>query len=260
MRAGRSCTWLAILAIALAPAAAHAQLETARRHLENAEFERAIRAFDRAETSDGLYRADLVAVYEGRAMARWALGQEDDARRDLLALGTLEPDRELPAEAPPDLRRTFTEMPRQALAVELDWDDAPGRSTLHVRVENDDAGLVREVRTHVRRGHQPWTTEASRDIDIDTEPGEGIQVWVEAIGPGGAVVAGVGTALAPVVHGREPAVSAQVAGGSSDMTPIWLGVGIGAGVAAVVIIVLAVVFGTQSSNTTQPSAPLVIDF
>lgn len=244
-----------MLALAIAPSSGSAQLDEAHARLASAEFEQAVRAFDRAEQRQELDRDDLIALYEGRAMALWALGEEARARQDLAALGSLEPDHELAPEAPPTLRRAFDDLPRERLRLEAEWDDAPGRTTLRLEVRGDVAGVTRNVRAHVRRGDGPWTTEESTSIDLDLLPDERVEAWAELLGPGGAVVARAGSASQPLRHGESFDVVPSRP--SEDLTPLWIGLGAGGGV-VVLVILIAAIAASVPNDATQPSLPIVL--
>ncbi len=262
-----SHAWALILFTSLSMLAspAVAQLDAARRYLADADFQRAERAFGRALGAPALSRDELTSIFEGRAVARWALGDEDEARADLVALGSLDPDHTLPPEAPPLLVETFAALPREPLVIALTWAETrEGETTLRAAVDNDLAALVRTVRIHVRRQGDPeWTTSVEPEVAIRMHPGDVVEAWVEALGPGGAVVAHQGSALAPIEHGHDLVAASE--GGTSSRAPdhdtTWIWVGVGAGVAVVVAaIVVGVAVGTASSDATQPSAPMVIGF
>ncbi len=263
-----------LLVTALSPLAAAAQLGPARSALAEADFERAERAFTRALEARVLSRDDIVAIHEGRAMARWAMGQERDARADLEALGSLEPERALPPEAPPPLVDAFASLARAPLGAALLWDQEDGegpRDTLHLRVgvRNDPAGLVRTVRVHVRTpGDDGWLVREERDVDVPLAPGDALEVWIELVGPGGAVLAQEGSIEAPIVRGAgargslgEPEAGRTSAGpGGGDSSLLWVGVGVGAAVLIGLAIGIGVAVGSGQSELTQPGAPVLVGF
>lgn len=254
----------AIVASSFLAPRAHAQLADGARHLASADFERAVRAYDRAISEATLSRDELVALYEGRAIARWAIGDEDLARLDLAALASLDPQHAFTPEAPPALTRAFAESPVEPLALSLSWDDAPGRARAHVAVENDGAGLVLLVRIHARRPSEPWSIEEGTEVEITHGATERVELWAEAIGPGGAVVARLGTALAPLAHPDQVGPSARAVLAAPDQaaptTPLWIAVGVGAAVLVVVAIIVGVVVGTNESQGVAPMAPVVVGF
>lgn len=267
--------WVVLFACVSISSVASAQLPLAQRSLARADFTRAIRAFDRAERQAHLSREDLLAIYEGRAMARWAMGDERHAQRDLAALAELDPHHAFPPEAPPELGEAFADVAREGgLDVVVSFADATGSSTITVDVHHDDAGLVRSLATHVRVGDGAWSESDASTVRVDVPEGEHVEVWVEAVGPGDAVIGGTGSADAPVVHGGGPQHELDVPTpvvvapppplvhedeGAHDDTGIWIGVGVGVGVVVAIAVIVGVVVGVGSapSDHTQPDAPVV---
>lgn len=259
---------------------ASAQLAVGRRALESADFQRALRAFDRAERTERLDREGLVALAEGRVIARFALGTAARARRDLEILAELDPGHAFPVEAPPEVAEALAATVREAgggLAVELRWEDAPEASTLSVEVQRDAAALVREVRVIARVGEGAWETHAERRVTLAHPPGAVVAVYVELLGPRDVVLRSEGSASAPILHG-EPARVGEVlaqpvaderqprpvvadgsvaASGGSDDVALAVGLGVGAAALVAVAVVVGVVLGTQTSSQTQPTTPIV---
>ena len=267
------------LMTALASGSARAQVAEGRRALDDAEFTRAIRAFDRAERSEVLDREELIQLYEGRATARWATGAESRARRDLAALASLHPNHLFPAEAPPELAEGLAAALAEAggpLALHVRFTEDGSGSLVTIEVQHDVASLVRTVRAHIRVGGGPWHVEDALSIPVAHELGVAIEAWVEGIGPGGAIVVTEGSALGPLVHPEPVAVDQAGPRSATEVTPAALapsspssgpdvgliaGISIGAGVVVVLAVVLGVVFGTAApSDRTQPSAPIVMGF
>jgi len=278
---------LGLLIVTLTPGAANAQLAAGRSALESAEFGRAIRFFDRAERTERLDRDDLVALCEGRALARFAMGSATRARRDLQVLAALDPGHTFPVEAPPEVAAAFAEVSLASggpLAAELTWAPAAGGTTLSVEVQHDGLSLVRSVRVHTRVGDGEWSEQEERRVTLEHAEGVVVAAYVELLGARGTVLVRQGTAEQPVVHGApaapvavalpvsdelsgerlavdlsEQTASGGAAQGSDD---VGLAVGLGVGGAALLAagIVLALVLGTQTNMQTQPSTPLVVDF
>lgn len=268
---------LALVALLLASlsASAHAQIAEGRRRLEMADFTRAVRAFDRAERARTLSRDELLQIYEGRAMARWATGDSRRAGRDLAALAELDPHHGFPPEAPPDLGEAFDAAAREGgLALALTFEDETGATTMTVDTQRDGAGLVRSLRTHVRVGTGAWISSTESTVHLVVPEGQPVEAWVEAIGPGGAVLTTAGTESAPVVHGGgavhelvppEPtpppvlAATTQEEEHHGSDEGLWIGLGVGAGVLVIAAVVVGVVLGTSggTSDHTQPDVPVV---
>lgn len=257
-----------VLAILAGAAPALAQVDEGRDALANAEFRRAVRAFDAAERGP-LDRAQYVALLEGRALASWASGDVDRARADLTTLAAFDPEHAFPREAPPDLTELFAELvwAREApIAASALF--TPGGDALTVTVQNDDLGLVSRVRAHVRsdgdwsivEGEPPTATVP---IAPDARRAD---AWVELIGPGGAVLATAGSEATPIVWERVRAgASAEPSGGAAnapgDDSVLFIGLGVG-GALVVVAIVIAIAIAVSSGGTggTQPGAPVVVGF
>jgi len=280
-----------LVAWVLAAAPVHAQLSQAERALEEADFAGAAASFDRAEASSALDRAELVRLFEGRATARFALGDEAGARADLRALGSLDSTHPFPPEAPPELRSQLRELVTVAggaLGLELRWSEVSGGSALSVEVLRDAAGLVRAVRMHTRVGVRgAWRTEEARSVVIPHPPGVRVFFHVEAIGPGGAVLLAEGSRARPLIESRAGGLAAEATttpaepredevltpvvsvaalasseghetdqgGGDADLL-VGLSIGGAVAVGAVLGVVLGVTLGAGSS-VTQPSAPVV---
>ncbi|GAB4210365.1 MAG: hypothetical protein OHK0013_30920 [Sandaracinaceae bacterium] len=298
LHAFRSGAWVAVtvVAVTLVPSGVAAQVDVGRRALEEADFQRAVRAFDRAERGEHLDRQELTALFEGRAMARFALGDETGARGDLRALGSLDPEHRFPAEAPPELGAMLAELVRAAgggLAFALRWSEVTGGSALSVEVQRDAASLVRSVRIHTRVGVRGrWRTEQARSVVVSHPPGVRVYFHVDAIGPGGAVLLELGTRERPLLGGTHEAEAQEttsttavpiapevvvgappVAGPSAEPVlepvapredadlPLIVGLSVGGGVLVVAAVIVGAVLGTQGGSlVTQPSAPFVVGF
>jgi hypothetical protein len=264
---------IAALALVLCPRAVEAQLETGRRLLDEADFRRAIRAFDRAERSEDLSHEDLVLLYEGRAMARLANGDDEGAEHDLERLATVEPRHVFPAEAPPELAEALARIAGEhggGLALELSLGERTGGSVVRVGVLRDPMGLTSEVRLHVRVDGGPWRDVVGTEASLEHGARARIEAYAEAIGPGGAEIARAGTEREPEVLSEEPAalpepevparalVPDESPPSGGDDTALIVGLVIG-GVALVGLAIgLGVGLGTQGpSDRTQPSAPMV---
>lgn len=254
------------LAALLTTAPVSAQVDEGRRALANAEFERAIRAFDAAERGP-LDRAGYIALLEGRALAAWANGDADRARADLSALAAIDPTHVLSPEAPPDLTELFAERAAARtgpIEARVDFEDESG--AIDVTIRNDDLGLVSRVRAHVRAPNGEWsiTEHDPRGASVPVASRHGrAEAWVELLGPGGAVLATAGSAATPlvwVVAVRSTSVSTGETEEADD-TALWIGLGVvGAAVVVGAVMAIAVVASTQGSPGTQPDAPMVVGF
>lgn len=264
--------WAAlVLATLAAPARLYAQLDVGRRALENADFQRAIRAFDRAERVDPLDRDGLVSLYEGRIIARFAVGTRSRARRDLQILAELDPTHTFPVEVPPEVGEALAGVVAEAgggLGASLAWSDVEGASVLRVEVQRDVAELVREVRVHTRAGDGAWSSSTEREVRVAHAEGEAVAAYVELVGARDVVLVREGSAEQPVLHGEPPPVAAAVEvpvepivePDHGDDVALVVGLGVGGAVLAVALVIVGVVLGTQTSDQTQPTAPIVVGF
>ena len=118
--------------------------------------------------------------------------------------------------------------------------------------------LVTDVVIWTRTGTTPWRRSSGSSVTIDARTGRA-EAYVEAIGPGGAVIAEAGTHDAPLTHRVGSEETTPPVGGRDD-TLLHIGIGAGAGgVALVVIIVIAVVL-SQPSGQTRLEGPVVVGF
>jgi hypothetical protein len=253
---------LSVLLLAV-PSIASAQLDEGRRLLEEADFEGAIAALDRAEQQDGLTREEVVSLFEARAIARRANGDAAGARADLEALASLDPEHVFPAEAPPELADELRAIAAAPLSVTAEWDDEEGeRATVHAAVTGDTRGLVTSIVIWTRSGATPWRRSSGPSATVEARAGR-VEGYVEAIGPGGAVIASAGSRSAPIVHAIGTAETATPEGAPprSDDTLLHIGIAAGAGALALVIVIaVAVAVSSQPSSQTRLDGPIIVGF
>lgn len=228
---------------------------------ERAAFADAVEAYDRAAAGDGLERGEVLALLEGRALARHAARDHAGAERDLAALLSLEPEATLGEMAPPALQRAFARLRGEvtgALAMTSEAARVPDGFVVRARVQNDVESLVRAVHVYWQSEGE-WEHAEGREVRVVA--GSTLRFYVEALGPGGAVLARHGSADAPeraaAIEGGASPVEAPMEPVSDD-SGLWIGVGVGIGVAvlAAVAVVIAVVLAPPAG--TQPSAPMVL--
>lgn len=253
---------VAVAMLSAFPAGAAAQLDEGRRLLEEADFEGAIAALDRAEQEDGLTRDDILAIFEARAIARRANGDAFGARVDLAALASLDPEHVFPAEAPPELADELRALAAAPLAVEAEWDgEDEDRITLHATVTGDAGGIVTDIVIWTRSsGATPWRRSSSPSVTVDVLGGE-VEGYVEAIGPGGAILASAGSRAAPIVHRASHAEPPAAPPPRRDDTLLHIGIAAGAGgLALVIVIVVAVAVSSQPNDQTRLEGPVIVGF
>jgi hypothetical protein len=267
-------------AVAASTALAHPLVDQGVRHYEQARFDRALRAFRRAEAGDDLTRDDLLLLLSTRALVHHADGEQEAMEADLLRLATLEPDHALPASAPPRVRRAFERIRArisEPLTLQVDIGRTDHGLRLAARVRGDDAGLVQRVSLFARTGA---SFEAAERAEMEVEVGddEAVEYYAEAVGPGGAVVVTEGTAESPRsvtpatldaagsggvsaglvtetrMRRRGPAVELDDDVEETSSSPLpWLVGGALAAVAAVVAVILLT--GGSQTDETVLSAP-----
>jgi hypothetical protein len=235
-------------------ASAHPIVDEARRLLLEAEFDAALAALDRAEAAADLTRAEVVLLLETRALIYAGRAQQVEMERVLDALASLAPTHQFAPEVPPALRRQFVRLVSSRagpLAIHAVTRETEDGVEITGRAENDAVGLVRGVRVSARVGGRVEVGRGSLRLAIDE--GARVEYFVEAIGPGGAVIASDGDAQEPLLmtrSGAGGAVGAGALGATGDdddeaagVPWLWIGVGAAALVAVVVLTVVLVSSG-----------------
>lgn len=245
-----------LVALATAPSArAQDAVTRAREAFARAEFTASIEAYDEAAAGDGLTRDEVVELLRGRALSKHAANDIAGAERDLVALLSLEPDAALGDMAPPALQRAFARLQgevRAPLALEVVAEPIPDGFRVRTAIREDVASLVREVRVHWREGDE-WTE--TRGDDVRVLAGASLTYFVEAIGPGGAVLASEGSHDEPLeARAARVEVAADAAAEPSGAdVPLIVGLSVGAAaVIAAVAIVLAVVLAPSGVQIGAP--------
>ncbi|MGE0787187.1 MAG: hypothetical protein AB7S26_16060 [Sandaracinaceae bacterium] len=243
---------LVLGALAVPAGAARAQdpLAEGIADYERGALEDALAAFGRVESGDRLDRDGVVRLLTYRMLVCHAL--DDDACIDRAALGLLSLRPEGPAQpvSPP-------------IAAALDAARERGGGRLRVgfgrgriRVEGDVAGLVRSLDVRARRGAGSWLRgDAARALIAERH--DDTFVLAHAIGPGGAVLASLGSddephALRPLSRSLAPAVDGDVAREDDIATPPGrsaepnddTGLHVGLVIGAVVLVATAIAVGT----------------
>ena len=125
------------------------------------------------------------------------------------------------------------------------------------------------IRAQVQGG--PSLGPLGSPLEVPVRVGQSLAYHVEVIGPGGVVLARLGTAEAPIrwSYGQQPQ---EVGGGvptapdapPSDDSALWIGLGIGAAalvvIAAVVITAVLVTSSQGVSDQTRPRLPVLAAF
>jgi hypothetical protein len=248
---------LGSLALALAsPAHAHPEIDRALALVDEVDFDGAIAAFARAESGTDLTLDDLATLFAHRAAVYQALGDSAASDRDLSRLAAVRPNYVFGPWAPPSLREAF-ERSRGSRPFGLDVSAhaAAGRVEIDVEVAGDPGDLVRAVRIFVRReGESDWSELAAGETSAE---GNEIDYYVEAVGPGGAVVANAGSAAAPRrIRGEAIAIVEPVDDDDGSLV-LWLIAG-GAGLAVVAVVtIVAIAVASSGSDQTTFGPPML---
>ncbi len=254
---------LAVLATP-AVALAHPKVDEGKELMMEAEFERALEAFAEAEEASDLTRDDLVELLGARSLAYLAMDDASALRQELRALASLAPEHRWGREAPPELGEAFAqtlEVVDGTVQVRSESEGVPGGVSVEAEAVDDHGDLVRELRIFTRVGGGSW--RRTRSGTQAAPAGQRLDYYVQAIGPGGAVLAAEGSRDEPLQS--EPALAGGSLVRSEDdegggISP-WVWIGIGAGVLVAVGVVLAIVLvGSSGESGTQPESPLVIGF
>jgi hypothetical protein len=255
-------TALCLIALCLASVSSSANaddvVEDAWRLYLSADFEGALAAFDQAETG-ALERRDLLRILEGRAQIHFALGDSEAVRGALARLASLSPDYRLSPETPPDLVEAFGTIRDDTplLRLEVTPQREEGLVRFRASAIGDVGGLVRGLRITARAEGSSWVQAIDEPLTIDATSDEAIEYYVEAIGPGGAVLAALGTDARPRrLTGDASGLSPETTGGPPLGIPIWGWVAIGGSVVLVAVLV-GVIAATAGGSSTQPEAPVL---
>jgi hypothetical protein len=241
-----------------------AAIERGRALLAAGDVAGALGVVGEAEARSDLPSGDLLALLALRgtaeAMSEDALALARTAR----AIVELAPAWHAPEGAPEAFRAALDEARiAQPEPPELDVDVYPAEGALRVVIEcDDDVDLVRGTRLAWRLGgERAWHRSEASEERIAGLAGTAIEYYVEALGPGGVVVAREGSARAPV-RASIPGSDADATGGLGTMTPTdgdgkttWFIAG-GVTIAAIIAVVALVAMG-RSSDRTDLGVPVV---
>lgn len=226
------------------------RLETARRLvLEEPDYPAAIAVLTGVEAEPRLQVAQAVEAYELRALARFALADREGAVLDLRRAIFLDPDRPLSSLVNPILREAaLTAPPAAAPTLEVQAERTQSNVAVVARTETDPLGLARSVRVFIRVNDQ-WEMAVGRASAVTD--GE-VAYYVRAIGPGGIVLASVGSERNPQ---RLPAASATSRPADDTWWHTLIAVGVPLLVAAAVASILWASGVFEVSNGVMPTFP-----
>jgi len=249
----------AILSLAVAWAVpslalAHPLVDEGVRRLHDADFAGALQLFGDAERSDDLTRADLVTLLEARATVHLALDDRLSADSDLRMLAALDHDHPVSSAASPDFTEAFERAVaavREGLSISATHTRSGDRVQIDTWIRADPAGLVRSIRVFARRGDSPWGDASPSQARVSASPDTRVSYYAEAIGPGGAVVATIGS--------RQHPRSVPVGDSGENGGVPWLWIGVGAGATALVATIAVVLVATSGGGDTVIDGPYPTD-
>ena len=175
---------------ATAPVLAHPDVEEAERLIRQIELEPALAAYQRALDSNTLRFEELVELLSERILVLHGLHREQERDADLTWLMAIAPMRDLDVRAPPDVVAKYRELRARSvgpLAIKLSAQVA-GSVDARARL----SGSVPEgthVRIWVRTGGSMWQYVEEASLLHVAIPGSQLEMYAEALGPGGVAVA-----------------------------------------------------------------------
>jgi len=240
---------------------AHPMLDEAEHLFDEAQFDEAVAAYERAEGASNLTREDLVRLYAGRALVHHTRGDSQSLELDLFRLATLEPDHRFPAHIPPLVREAFERVRAQnnvtePVAVSVQANSAPGGVRVEGRVERDLAAIVQEVRVGMRTPGREWTVRVNAPLEMPITSDQTVEYFAEAVGPGGAVIAHTGSQVRPrsstvdeLVHPVEVIPDDDDDDDDSGGVPLWPFIVGGVTLAAAGAVLLVILLSGTSDQT-----------
>ncbi|RLB56144.1 MAG: hypothetical protein DRJ42_04240 [Deltaproteobacteria bacterium] len=279
-----------LIALLLWPAAAVAQsagasdVSEGRRFVQEARFDEAMEAFERAAESTDLGWEDVIALLEGQAMVHHARGDDAAFERAAAAIASIAPAYAPAREVPPRLSRRLraaTDGGAQ-LALVATAERSGDSLVVGAELSNDPGRVVNRVVISAEVGANELADHLGPRVSIPARPSEGVRWYAQAIGPGGAVVASFGSADSPNVVPAEalpvptvvePAsVESDVGEPTQDAVgitgsgveesddgglPLWPFIVGGVVLAAVIVAVVVFVFTSDPEVTSEiPGIPL----
>lgn len=257
--------WQAMLSCVLALTAttavrAHEKVDEARVLYEEARFADALTVLGEAEAGDDLAREDLTELYVLRAGVHLAMRNDDAVRSDLARLHLVDPTFEFGRRASPDLVRAHREVQAESvgdLRLVADPSAVRGGVSVAASMEGDPLGMVRHVRIFARADDEWQSTEESPLVVLTQ--GQSAEYYVQAVGPGGVVLAEVGSRAAPLRFDLTGTPLDEAPPPARSKRALVWGL-VGAAVALVAGgVVLAVVLSNGGSDQTRVQ-PFTVEF
>lgn len=254
---------LLVLGVASSVHATDAEVERARALLESGDAAGALRVVTHVEARTDLPASELITLLVVRARSHAALGDTAALATDARLLVALAPSWQAPADAPEPLRAALDEARVAHLsppALDVDTYRAANALRIVIEIDDDDLGTVRGTRLSWRlEGETAWHRSVESDVLVRGLAGTRVEYHVEALGPGGVVVAREGSEASPK-HATVPGTDAADGLGATSMssgnsTTMWL---IAGGVVVAAVVLVLVLFATGGGGErTELGVPIV---
>lgn len=254
---------LALLALTPHRVGAHPAVDEGIEAANDARFDDALRAFDRAFSATDLTREELVRMLVQRAIVHAAVRATADLDADLRALVMLDPAFALPQIAPPNVRRRFEAVrmePRATPAMDVTVGFTATGTTFAVRVTGIDASLISRIRVFARapRGVFVSAEGPSAELAVGSQT---VEWYAEVLGPGGVRLLHEGEEGAPRQTLNPNAMSVAVeeapATSSDDRrSRRGLYIGLGSGGAAIALTAILVAVLRDPAQRTVVEGPV----
>lgn len=246
---------LCLLRAPVAQAQPSVATERAAEAIANGDYEAGAAQLDALLARNDLNRAALVRVLALQAVLHRGMADDDALDRALRALASVAPEHRFGARHPPDLDERAADARRRVPRIEVQTRIVP--SAVGVRLvadTRDPENLIRALRYRVFDAASAQWTRA--EPPVEASGAHEVLVFVEAIGPGGAVVAQDGSPDEPIRLRGPGSPSAREEPASTDDGWVpWVVGGAIVAVVAGIAIAIGVAVAEGSGLTWRPSPP-----
>jgi hypothetical protein len=197
-------------------AQAHPDLERGKQLASELDFEQAVSAFDSAVASGTLTQKELIELLGERALLLYGLKRSEALQSDFTWLAALAPEYKLDLRAPPELIAIWTSIRDQGhgpLRLELATQMIDAAPEVIIEARAELSGTIpkgTETRITLRRQGKVWRSQRGAEIRDRGAPGDGMELYAEALGLGGMVVARLYSPSAPLLLTLRPSEASSV--------------------------------------------------
>lgn len=241
----------------------HRYVRRAKRYYAQAQFEKALFYFEKAEQAEALSRSDLLSVLEGKALVYFATDDTENFRRILSQLASLHREHNFEKGVPPEVDAAFDEVLAHnpgRLSVQVQRESIFGGELLRGVIKHDAGQIVRDLKLYIRnKGRKDWK-EGSGSMRVLAPRGQAVEFYAVAKGPGGVDLVQLGSAEYPKRFRIGEVTSATLqppCKKEENSELLWFGLGAGAATLIAGTIAL-ILYATRSSDETQPSIPTLV--